>query len=113
MSSFVEALHTPHTHNRAQFVLTRAAPYTHTRAHSKLINVAAPDTVDERALVFPKKGKALNVWEMSANANVAISSARAVGCKVVNIHTATIMKTVETDAVSRQRSCVMWLSFIA
>ena len=52
---------------------------------SKLINLAAHDTIDERALNFPVKGRALNMWEMTENQNVAINSAKSIGCQVVNI----------------------------
>jgi len=51
----------------------------------KLINLAVPDTVDERALNFPTTGKQLNTWEMTENQNIAINSARGCGIQVVNI----------------------------
>ena len=55
------------------------------RARSKLINYAVPETIDERALNFPAPGKELNAWEKKENQNVAINSAKSIGCQVVNI----------------------------
>jgi len=49
----------------------------------KMINKAVPDTVDERAL---NKSATLNVYQMGENNTLAINSAKAIGCKVVNIH---------------------------
>lgn len=48
---------------------------------SKLINFSVPETIDERAL---NKGK-LNMFQKTENNNVAINSAKAIGCSVVNI----------------------------
>ncbi|CDR40904.1 CYFA0S05e05732g1_1 [Cyberlindnera fabianii] len=53
---------------------------------SKLINDSVPDTIDTRVLNFPKKGKALNNFTISENANIVINSAKAIGCVVVNVH---------------------------
>lgn len=72
----------------------------------RLINIACPDTVDERVLNWPGGGarpttttsstttttaaaarrqdKPLNHFQMAENINVALSSARAIGCTVVN-----------------------------
>lgn len=61
----------------------------------KLINLATPDTIDERALNFPTAGKALNPWEMTENQNVAINSAKSIGCQVVNIHANDLIKAAE------------------
>lgn len=49
---------------------------------SKLINDSAPDTIDERVL---NVGNKLNPFKMTENINVAINSAKAIGCSVVNI----------------------------
>ena len=49
----------------------------------KLINKAQPDTVDERVLNLQPK---LNVYQINENLNVAINAAKAIGCKVVNVH---------------------------
>jgi exodeoxyribonuclease VII small subunit len=62
-----------------------AARSRHRRARSKLINYAVPETNDERALNFPAPGKELNAWEKKENQNVAINSAKSIGCQVVNI----------------------------
>jgi len=49
----------------------------------KLMNKAVPETVDERAL---NTGKNLNIYQMNENQNLVINAAKAIGCKVVNIH---------------------------
>ncbi|EFC45441.1 actin bundling protein [Naegleria gruberi] len=49
---------------------------------NKLINTAVPGTVDER--VINKKPK-MNPWERNENHELAINSAKAIGCRVVNI----------------------------
>lgn len=51
--------------------------------------------MDERALNFPAEGKSLNPWEMTENNNIAINSARGIGCQVVNIHASDLMKAAE------------------
>ena len=53
--------------------------------YSKLINLASHEAIDERALNIPVNGKKLNPWEMTENINVAISSAKTIGCQVINI----------------------------
>ncbi|XP_024538623.1 fimbrin-5 [Selaginella moellendorffii] len=50
----------------------------------KLINVAAPGTIDERALNIKSR---LNPWERVENHKLCLNSAKAVGCSVVNIGT--------------------------
>jgi plastin-1 len=49
----------------------------------KLMNKAVPDTVDERAM---NSGKGMNIYQMNENQNLVINAAKAIGCKVVNIH---------------------------
>ncbi|KAJ1857578.1 fimbrin [Coemansia sp. RSA 638] len=49
---------------------------------SKLINYSMPDTIDERVL---NRGKRLSPFQITENNNVAINSAKAIGCSVVNI----------------------------
>lgn len=61
----------------------------------KLINLAQPETVDERALNLPAEGKSLNPWEMTENQNMVINSARAIGCQVVNIHASDLIKAAD------------------
>lgn len=62
---------------------------------SKLINDSVPDTIDTRVLNFPKKGKTLNNFTMSENANIVINSAKAIGCIVVNVHSEDIIEGTE------------------
>ncbi|XP_024545636.1 fimbrin-1 [Selaginella moellendorffii] len=50
----------------------------------KLINVAVPGTIDERALNMKKN---LNPWEKIENQTLCLNSAKAIGCSVVNIGT--------------------------
>lgn len=51
---------------------------------SKLINVAVPGTIDERAI---NTKKMLNPWERNENHTLCLNSAKAIGCTVVNIGT--------------------------
>lgn len=48
---------------------------------SKLINLAVPDTIDERAL----NKKVLNTYTKLENLMLALMSAQAIGCNIVNI----------------------------
>lgn len=50
----------------------------------KLINVAVPGTIDERAI---NTKKVLNPWERNENHTLGLNSAKAIGCTVVNIGT--------------------------
>jgi plastin-1 len=50
----------------------------------KLVNVAVPGTIDERAINMKEK---LNPWERIENHTLFLNSAKAVGCSVVNIGT--------------------------
>ncbi|KAL9241163.1 hypothetical protein vseg_015305 [Gypsophila vaccaria] len=50
----------------------------------KLINVAVPGTIDERAI---NTKKSLNPWELNENHTLCLNSAKAIGCTVVNIGT--------------------------
>ncbi|KAG6385216.1 hypothetical protein SASPL_154044 [Salvia splendens] len=52
--------------------------------YSKLINVAVPNTIDERAI---NTKKVLNPWERNENHTLCLNSAKAIGCTVVNIGT--------------------------
>lgn len=52
---------------------------------AKFINLAKKDTLDERAMNYPKR-KALNKWEKNENLNLVLNSAKAIGVKVVNVH---------------------------
>ncbi|XP_050223937.1 fimbrin-1-like [Mercurialis annua] len=48
----------------------------------KLINVAVPGTIDERAI---NTKRVLNTWERNENHTLCLNSAKAIGCTVVNI----------------------------
>ncbi|KAK8959888.1 Fimbrin-like protein 2 [Platanthera guangdongensis] len=50
----------------------------------KLINVAVPGTIDERAI---NTKPMLNPWEKNENHTLCLNSAKAIGCTVVNIGT--------------------------
>lgn len=50
----------------------------------KLINVAIPGTIDERAI---NTKRMLNPWERNENHTLCLNSAKAIGCTVVNIGT--------------------------
>ncbi|OCF77119.1 fimbrin [Kwoniella mangroviensis CBS 8886] len=56
----------------------------------KLINDSVPETIDERVLNKPSGGKggkprALNAFQITENNNIVITSAKGIGCSVVNI----------------------------
>jgi plastin-1 len=78
---------------------------------SKLINDSVPDTIDERVLnkatskthrripsqptASPAQSggpKALNNFQMTENNNIVISSAKAIGCSVVNVGSADLIE---------------------
>ncbi|KAL6135159.1 hypothetical protein ACLB2K_067387 [Fragaria x ananassa] len=50
----------------------------------KLINIAVPGTIDERAI---NTKAVLNPWERNENHTLCLNSAKAIGCTVVNIGT--------------------------
>jgi hypothetical protein len=51
---------------------------------SKLVNLAVPGTIDERAI---NTKRLLNLWEKNENHTLCLNSAKAIGCTVVNIGT--------------------------
>lgn len=51
----------------------------------KLINDSVPDTIDTRVLNKPSGRKPLNAFQITENNNIVITSAKAIGCSVVNI----------------------------
>jgi plastin-1 len=51
----------------------------------KLINDSVPDTIDARVLNKATARKPLNAFQMTENNNIVITSAKAIGCSVVNI----------------------------
>jgi len=48
---------------------------------SKMVNRSQPGTIDERAL---NRGK-LNIYKIHENLTLALNSAQAIGCNIVNI----------------------------
>ncbi|KAF5318842.1 hypothetical protein D9619_010764 [Psilocybe cf. subviscida] len=51
----------------------------------KLINDSVPDTIDTRVLNKPSPRKPLNAFQITENNNIVITSAKGIGCSVVNI----------------------------
>ncbi|KAH8115933.1 calponin [Phellopilus nigrolimitatus] len=51
----------------------------------KLINDSVPDTIDTRVLNKPTGRKPLNAFQITENNNIVITSARGIGCSIVNI----------------------------
>ncbi|KAJ7611151.1 fimbrin [Mycena rosella] len=51
----------------------------------KLINDSVPDTIDTRVLNKPTPRKPLNAFQITENNNIVITSAKGIGCSVVNI----------------------------
>lgn len=60
----------------------------------KLINDSVPDTIDTRVLNIPRQ-KPLNAFQMTENNNIVITSAKAIGCSVVNIGSTDIAEGTE------------------
>ena len=56
----------------------------------KLINDSVPDTIDIRVLNKPTPRKPLNAFQITENNNIVITSAKGIGCSVVNIGAADI-----------------------
>ncbi len=56
---------------------------------SALINDSAPETIDDRALNL---GEKLNKFKITENINLVINSAKAIGCRVVNIGASDIIE---------------------
>merc|ERR1719195_1760227 len=53
----------------------------------KMINLAAPDTIDERVI---NKGKNIPIFKQHENLTLAINSAKAIGCVVIGIDSHTL-----------------------
>ncbi|KAH9477634.1 Fimbrin [Psilocybe cubensis] len=51
----------------------------------KLLNDSVPDTIDTRVLNKPTPRKPLNAFQITENNNIVITSAKGIGCSVVNI----------------------------
>lgn len=58
----------------------------------RIINLAVPDTIDERAV---NQGAKLSVFKKHENLTVAINSAQAIGCTVVNMDSHSMMEGTE------------------
>lgn len=67
---------------------------------SKLINVAVPGTIDERAI---NTKRLLNPWERNENHTLCLNSAKAIGCTVVNIGTQDFIEG---------RVCLIYIYFV-
>lgn len=61
----------------------------------KLINDSVPDTIDTRVLNKPTAKKPLNAFQITENNNIVITSARGIGCSVVNIGSTDIAEGTE------------------
>ena len=72
---------------------------------SKLINVAVPGTIDERAI---NTKRVLNPWERNENHTLCLNSAKAIGCTVVNIGTQDLVE----GRVSQDYSCHLVFYFV-
>ncbi|TYJ09665.1 hypothetical protein E1A91_A11G156000v1 [Gossypium mustelinum] len=74
--------------NSSAFLKATTTTLLHTISESekasKLINVAVPGTIDERAI---NTKRLLNPWERNENHTLCLNSAKAIGCTVVNIGT--------------------------
>jgi hypothetical protein len=76
---------------------------------SKLINVAVPGTIDERAI---NTKKVLNPWERNENHTLGLNSAKAIGCTVVNIGTQDLVEARVSSATTSyqlESSCYIFL----
>lgn len=51
----------------------------------KFINKAVPDTIDERAINFPRPGKNLSKFQINENHLLAINAAKAIGVQTTNL----------------------------
>jgi len=52
---------------------------------AKFINSIKENTIDMRAINFPKKGKPLSIFKVNENLNLAINSAKGIGVRVTNV----------------------------
>ena len=53
----------------------------------KMVNMAAPDTIDERVI---NTGKKISIFKQHENLTLAINSAKAIGCVVIGIDSHTL-----------------------
>eukprot|EP00457_Paulinella_chromatophora_P003372 gb/GEZN01003379.1/.p1 GENE.gb/GEZN01003379.1/~~gb/GEZN01003379.1/.p1 ORF type:complete len:621 (-),score=142.34 gb/GEZN01003379.1/:300-2162(-) len=52
---------------------------------SKFINIAVPETIDERALNIPKNGKELSLFKRNENLTLCVEAARSIGVVTTNV----------------------------
>jgi hypothetical protein len=77
---------------------------------SKLINLAVPGTIDERAI---NTKKVLNLWEKNENHSLCLNSAKAIGCTVVNIGTQDLAEGRVRISITPYFSMATWPVIIA
>lgn len=75
---------------------------------SKLINVAVPGTIDERAI---NTKSMLNPWERNENHTLCLNSAKAIGCTVVNIGTQDLIEGRVCESLTLLKSPSHFLKF--
>ncbi|TFY77556.1 hypothetical protein EWM64_g6456 [Hericium alpestre] len=61
----------------------------------KLINDSVPDTIDMRVVNKGSARKPLNAFQITENNNIVITSAKGIGCSVVNIGSSDIAEGIE------------------
>ena len=57
--------------------------------HGQIVNLAVPDTIDERAI---NKGKNINLFKKHENLDLAINSANSIGCVTINMDSHSLKK---------------------
>ncbi|KAL6975236.1 fimbrin [Sarracenia purpurea var. burkii] len=81
---------------------------------SKLVNVAVPGTIDERAI---NTKRVLNPWERNENHTLCLNSAKAIGCTVVNIGTQDLVEgrphldIEELLGLAPEKVLLKWMNF--
>lgn len=61
----------------------------------KLINFSAPKTIDERSINKSKQNQSLSIYQKLENLELALRSAEAIGCQVINIRPSDIHEAKE------------------
>ncbi|KAK9091951.1 hypothetical protein Syun_026862 [Stephania yunnanensis] len=78
---------------------------------SKLINVAVPGTIDERAI---NTKTVLNPWERNENHTLCLNSAKAIGCTVVNIGNQDLVEARDVEelmGLAPEKVLLRWMNF--
>ena len=57
--------------------------------HGQIVNLAVPDTIDERAI---NKGDNINLFKQHENLDLAINSANSIGCVTINMDSHSLKK---------------------